>query len=85
MKAELTLEYLHSIELEPLPRFVQMSEDGWVDTWKKQAAEAADYDSFPSSWSIPQSVWDAKLKAAWARLAEYDRLTAARRPKETQP
>lgn len=78
MKPELNIEYLHSIKNESLPRFISMSEEAWVSEWRKQVANATDYDSFPSSWSIPSHVWEERLKAAWARLVEYDRLTAKR-------
>jgi len=82
MKPELTVAYLHSIQAEPLPRFVAMSEEGWLAEWKAQADRATDYESWPSSWVIPQSAWDERLKANWARLVEYDRLTAERMNRE---
>jgi hypothetical protein len=75
---ELTHGYLQSIELDPLPRFEQISVDGWVAMWRETVAKATDYDSFPDAWEIPAHEWKAKLRAAWARLAEYDRLTAER-------
>lgn len=86
MKPELTTEYLHSIEADPLPRFVEMTEKAWTDSWLAQVRSAIDsdlvglelYDAFPSAWTIPHDVWAARLAANWARLVEYDRLTAER-------
>ena len=74
MKPELTWEYLHSIESDPLPRLIAMNEAAWSAEWKKQG--------FPASWTIPSNVWQERLIANWPRLVEYDRLTAERDPQE---
>ena len=86
MKSELTWEYLQSITAEPLPRLVAMSEEAWVEQWKSQVKVALEsdlggeelYEAWPESWPIPAKVWEERLIANWARLVEYDRLTAAR-------
>jgi len=85
VKPELSFEYLQSIENDPLPRAVEISEAGWVEEWKRQVAAAIEipapenYEAFPTSWTIPKEAWEPKLRASWARLAEYDRLTAERK------
>ena len=84
MKPELTVAYIHSIQSEPLPRFIEMSEAEWVEQWRSKVSAAVNsdlvglelYEAFPSSWPISHEAWDARLKANWARLIEYDRLTA---------
>ncbi len=86
MKPELSWDYLHTIESDPLSRLISMNEDAWVETYKQKvkAALKSDligiplYDAWPSSWPIPENVWQARLTANWARLMEYDRLTEAR-------
>lgn len=87
MKPELTVDYLHSIQPDPLPRLVEMSEKAWTEAWLVHVRAAIDsdlvgielYDAFPDSWAIPHDVWEARLVANWARLVEYDRLTDARK------
>lgn len=86
MKPELSTAYLHTIEADPLDRGIAMSEQAWTETWKAQVKAALDsdlvgddlYDAWPTSFAIPRAAWEARLKANWARLAEYDRLTALR-------
>lgn len=78
MSPELTFEYLHSIPSEPLPRFTAMSEEAWVSQWHASVKAATCYEDFPEPFVIPANVWQERLNANWARLVEYDRLTAAR-------
>lgn len=71
MKAELTHAYLQSIESDPLVGFgIAASERAFVSALKDKGAASAS--------PIPPEVWQARLRSVWARLVEYDRLTAER-------
>jgi len=84
MKTELTWNYLQSIQPDPLPRFAAMSEEAWASQWQSSVKAATCYEDFPEPFVIPAHVWEERLVANWARLVEYDRLTAEReQSKET--
>lgn len=78
MKPELTFEYLQSIESEPLPKIFRDSERLAIAEWKQ---DYADWEVGKMEQPIPAQVWAERLKSNWARLAEYDRLTAERKVK----